>query len=275
MVEIFLELQPSVFDTVCEGLWSPHQELQALFECYDVLLACWICCFSFVKDFESTLGCLGEQSTEQVSCPFNAVKGLLREHLESTMGNLVVVLWILLRAVALSQMRQDDLDMPFGSKRTTFEQRCLGCNASSIHVPSRSHVVQGIRDYRQPFKELISEDMFRRCVNLVEPCDDVSLQLLVHPDGSGSCSCRLWLSQMLLSEQELSIQVADLNHVRVCQNDRASFRTLLGVCFTTSNSEHGIILEQLTANCSSTDHEQVRIGKSINHILTNDDSQTV
>lgn len=47
---------------------------------------------------------------------------------------------------------------------------------------------------------------------------------------------------MFLSEQELSIQVADFDHIRVCKN-YLSAKLILPLGFTCSNTKHGIVLK--------------------------------
>ena len=103
------------------------------------------------------------------------MKCFLWEHLECTNWNIIVVLWILLGAVALGQVRQYDLDMPFGSKCATLKQGYLRGDTSLIYVFTSCHVVQSIRDYRQSFKELISEDMIRCLMHFVQSCNYITL----------------------------------------------------------------------------------------------------
>ena len=104
------------------------------------------------------------------------------------MWDLIVVFWILLGAVALCQVRQYDLHMPFGSECATLKQGNLRGDASTVYVLASCHIVQSIRDYRQPFEELISEDMIRSFMHFVQSRNYVALQLLVHLDGSSSGS---------------------------------------------------------------------------------------
>jgi hypothetical protein len=52
-------------------------------------------------------------------------------------------------------------------------------------------------------------------MNLVESSDDLSLQVFVHVNGSSCCGDRFTLLDMLLTEQELSVEVTVLNYVRV------------------------------------------------------------
>lgn len=64
---------------------------------------------------------------------------------------------------------------------------------------------------------------------------------------------------MFLSKQELATEIANLNDIGVSEHDLASL--LVFGRFACSNTQHGIIFQQLTSDRTSTNHEQFCIGK--------------
>jgi len=78
----------------------------------------------------------------------------------------------------------------------------------------------------------------------------MSFHTWVHLNCSGSSCCRLRLTKVLLTEEELPIQITYLNDIWICQNDTP---------IPGSKTNHGIILEQLTPNGSSSNHKQVAV----------------
>lgn len=61
---------------------------------------------------------LSKDLAELISSPLHTVKSLLGEHLKGTVRDLSVILWVIHAAVALSKVRQDDLDVTLGSEST-------------------------------------------------------------------------------------------------------------------------------------------------------------
>ena len=110
--------------------------------------------------------------------------------------------------------------MPLGSKCATFEQWRFGRDAAKINILACLDIVQGIRDQGQILEEFIGEDVARAFVHLVQTCNHIALKFGVHVDCSSGSSLGLGLAQVLFTEEELSVQVADLNNVWVCQDNR-------------------------------------------------------
>lgn len=92
-------------------------------------------------------------------------------------------------------------------------------------------------------------------MHLVESCDHIALQVGIHVNCRSCCGLRLGLAEMLFSEQELSVQVADLNYIRIGQDNLTS---LLGAFdfLACTYAEHSVVLQQLAANSASANHEQ-------------------
>jgi hypothetical protein len=91
----------------------------------------------------------------------------------------------------------------------------------------------------------------------------VSFQSRIHLNHCGRSCCALWLTKVLLSEQELSVEVGNLNVVRVSHHNASSL-------FSGSQLKHREIFEQLTSNGSGTDHEDLRIFKFLEELSAND-----
>lgn len=81
---------------------------------------------------------------------------------------------------------------------------------------------------------------------------------------------RLGFAEMLFSEQELSVKVADLNNIRIGQDNLAS---LLGSFdfFACTYAEHSVVLQQLTANSTGANHEQSCVHQFFKYIFTQTD----
>lgn len=203
------------------------------------------------------------------------MKSFLREHLERAVWYLIVVLRILLGAIALSLVRNHHLHVALGAEGTALQERGLGCYAPGIDILTSCDIVEGVGDYCKPFEELVSEDMAGGLVHLVQASDDVALESLVHLDCCRGCCGGLWLAKVLLSEEELPVQVAHLDHVRIGQNNRSSLKSLALILLTTSDSEHSVILQKLAANSTGANHEEAGVSEFVDHVLPDDDPQAV
>lgn len=122
------------------------------------------------------------------------------EHLESAVRNLSLFTGIILTAIVLSFIGNDDLHMSLGTKSTAFKESNLILNASLIHILPCFHIIEGIGNYISTLKELISKDFFRLFADLIKTSDDMSLQARIHLEQSCTGSGRLRLLHVLLSE---------------------------------------------------------------------------
>lgn len=165
--------------------------------------------------------------------------------------------------------------MPLRPQGTALQQGSLGSHAPRVHVLPRGDIIKSVGDNPQSLKELVRKDVVRRFVYLVQPSDNVSFQLLVHLYGSRRCCRGLGLAQVLLPEQELAVQIAQLDYIWVSQHYGSSFGARGCVLLGAPYSEHGIVLEQLAANSSSTDHEEARAGQLLDGSLAHDYSEAI
>lgn len=191
VVEQFLEAHACVLDAVHEIGWPLAEHLQAFFKSDDVLLGDRVDFFTFFKDFDETLRLLREHFSEFVTGPLNAMEGLLWEHLESAMWDLVFFHRVLLGSIGLSLEGQDDLNVTFGAERAAFKQGRLCRDASNVNILPGLHIVQSVCHQSQLLEELVREDVARTFMDLVQSSDYVALEIWIHVDGGGCGSLGL------------------------------------------------------------------------------------
>jgi hypothetical protein len=155
-------------------------------------------------------GSISEQSLEVVSGPFD---GVVQQVWVVSQGAHWdgVFLWILRITVGLGLVWDDHLRVALGSQSTGFEQVLLVEDTLSIDILSSLDVVDGTEDTVEIVPEDISEDVFgvwSSSLNL-----SVDVQAWVDGLGDGASGDSLGLGDMLLSEQELSVQVGDFDGV--------------------------------------------------------------
>mmetsp|Transcript_28558 Transcript_28558/g.25528 ORF Transcript_28558/g.25528 Transcript_28558/m.25528 type:complete len:275 (+) Transcript_28558:1672-2496(+) len=203
------------------------------------------------------------------------MKSLFREHLECTMRDFTFFLRVLLGAVRLSLVRNDDLNVTLRTKSTRFEKRSLGTNTSHINISSGLDVIKSVSDDTQILKELISENILGSFMNLIKSGNNVILKIFVHLDGGSSSSLGFGLSQMLFSEQELSVQVGNFDNIRISEDNLASFKALLLVFITSTKANHSIVLQQFTTNGTSTNHKEGSVSNLLDHLVSHNQSKTI
>ena len=97
-------------------------------------------------------------------------------------------------------------------------------------------------------------------MDLVEPSLNVVLHVRIHLDGSCGSRLRLGLPQMLLSEQELPIQVRDLDDVGIGHRDHP--------LLASAEAKHCIVLKKLATDCPCSDHEDLAVLDSFEQIFS-------
>lgn len=165
------------------------------------------------------------------------------------MGNSSVLFRVLLACVRLRLEGQNDLDVALRAKRSAIEQRGACCDTLSVNEESGLNVVKRVGDYCLSFEKLLRVDVDCVSVHFVQPGIDVAFEVLVHLNGGSRCSCALWLADMFLTEEELSVEVAHFNHVWIGHCDE----TFL----SRAKSNHSEVLKQFAADCTRTNHKQL------------------
>lgn len=82
-----------------------------------------------------------EKAAQHVFGPLDAVQGLLWEHLEGTVRDLVVFFRVFLFAIRLCFVRNNHLDMAFGSQSATIKQRHPCIDAFLVNKEARLDIV--------------------------------------------------------------------------------------------------------------------------------------
>lgn len=179
------------------------------------------------------------------------MQGLFREHFERAVRDFAIsIIRVLLASVGLSLIWDDDLHVSFRTQSSTLQQSYLILHASAIDIPSCFYVIQSIGDDAESLEELIREDILCSLANLVQSSLDVSLKAWVHLCHCGCCGCALRLAEMLLPEQELSVEVGGLNVIGIGDDN-------VSVGFSSTDFEHCEVFKQLAANCSGSNHEDL------------------
>ena len=116
-------------------------------------------------------------------------------------------------SVADGLMRNDDLRVAFGSQGSGFEERFLEPDALAVDVLSCLDVVDCVHHEVQVVPEIIVENMF--IFRADSSFEGVELDITIHLMTNFACSLALIGTDVLSSEQKLSVQVTDLDIVVV------------------------------------------------------------
>jgi hypothetical protein len=159
---------------------------------------------------------VNKELIELVSAPFNAVLNLIWEVSKSAHWD-SLFWWILGVTVALGYVRDDHLRVGLGTKSSGLKERLLVPNASCVDVESSLDVIDSIDNEVLAFPEIIVENLFSVWANNSHIILDI--QIWVHALCNSAGTLRFGVSNIILSEQELSIQVGDLNVVIISDRD--------------------------------------------------------
>lgn len=102
-------------------------------------------------------------------------------------------------------MRNNHLLVCLGSKSSRLEQWLLIPDTLLIDVQSCLNVIDSIDNEVKFFPELIIEDILS--ILGQQRCKSVDLKVRVHLLGNIAGSLGLWLSYVVLSEEELTIEI--------------------------------------------------------------------
>lgn len=159
---------------------------------------------------------VNEEFVELVSAPFDAVLNLIWEVSKSAHWD-GFFWWILRVTVALSNVRNNHLRVSLGTKSSGLKERLLVPNAFSVDVESSLEVIDSINNEVLAFPELIVEYLFGVWANNGHVILDI--QVRVHAFSNFTGTLRFGVANVILSEQELSVEVGDLNVVIIGDRD--------------------------------------------------------
>lgn len=159
---------------------------------------------------------VNKEFVELVSAPFDAVLNLIWEVSKSAHWD-GFFWWILRITVALSYVRNDHLRVGLGTKSSRFKERLLEPNAFCVDVESSLDVIDSIDNEVELFPEIIVENLFGLWANDSHIIFDI--QVWVHVLSNSAGTLRFGVSDVILSEKELSVEVGDLNVVIISDRD--------------------------------------------------------
>ena len=150
--------------------------------------------------------------------------------------------------------------MALGSQGSWLEQRFLEPDALTIYVLSSLDVIDCIDDKVEIGPEVVIEDVF--VLRTDSGLERFEFNVFIHCVSDHAGSWTFIFADVFSSEQELSVQIADLDIVIVSNCHFASFRG------ETHKSEH---LDEFTAKSSCTDHEWAWLSEVFNELVSEND----
>mmetsp|Transcript_47908 Transcript_47908/g.124379 ORF Transcript_47908/g.124379 Transcript_47908/m.124379 type:complete len:270 (-) Transcript_47908:1088-1897(-) len=185
-------------------------------------------------------------------CPRQTVVYCMRKVVDRTVRRLLF--WgIDTCSIVFRNMRNNDLNVTFGSKSAALKERFAEEDTSIVYVQPCFDVVKRIDNTIQAVPELVIKNMFSVWRHSVLHRNNV--KRWVHLCGTGSRSRRFWLPNVPVSEKELPRQIGSFNYIVICNNDFSAI---------TTNTHHRKILQELTSQSTSTNH---KILKRFNALL--------
>lgn len=96
---------------------------------------------TFIKELGSVLRSQCEELAKLILGPFHTMKSLFREHFKCAVRDLCVILRVILGAVALSLVRNDDLHVTLRSQSTTLKEGSPSNDASGIDIATSMDII--------------------------------------------------------------------------------------------------------------------------------------
>ena len=157
-------------------------------------------------------------------------------------------------------MGDDHLTVGLGSKSTRFKKWLFVPDTSRVDIETSLNIVDGIDNEMNSLPEGIVEDLFGIRTNSCHVVSNVHVR--VHLLSDFASSLRFRVSDITLSEQELSVQVGDFDVVVVSAVDNTASAA--------TNAHESKRLHVFATESASTDHENFGVGKFRLDFLTVD-----
>ena len=197
-------------------------------------------------ELASVLDTRGEQSVELITAPLDAVLDLVGEVTECAHGD--GLLGRILRVtVGLGLVRHNHLRVSLGAESTRLKKGLAVPDALAIDVETRLDVIDGIDDEVEAFPEIIVEDILSFFSD--EGLMNSHLEIGVHDLCFAACTLRLGMTNIGLTEEELTVQVGYFNVVIIGDSD--------GTSRATGETHEGHGLSVLAAESTGTNHESL------------------
>jgi hypothetical protein len=170
------------------------------------------------KETSSVLRTIGEDTVELVATPLNAMLNQVGE--VSHGAHRDGIFWRVLNfVIAESLVRDDHLRVGFSSKSTGLKEGDFVPNTSLINVSTSVNVVYCVNDKLLAFPELIAEHVFG--IFSYACSVGFGVKSRVHHFSDFSSTFRFLLTDVMVSEQELSVEVTRLNRIIISGRDEA------------------------------------------------------
>jgi hypothetical protein len=196
------------------------------------------------------IGAVNKELVEKITSPFDTVLNLAGEVTKGTHRD-SLLRRVLRVSVALSLVRDYHLWVCLGAKSARLEERLGIPDAAGVDVETSLNVINSIDNEVEVLPEVVIEDI----LGLLRDIGLVVSHIQIAVDFFGNVAGDMWLgvSHVVLTEQELSVKVGDLNIVVIGDSDL----TLLGA----ANTHESEGLDIFTAESSSSNHESLHLSE--------------
>lgn len=187
---------------------------------------------------------IDKQPLEVVTSPLDCVLNLVWEVLQSAERDSFLS-WVLGVSIALGELGHYHLGVALGPESSGLEKSLLVPDTPRVNIKSCLDVIHSVHNEVETIPEGVIKSDFVLWV--YSEFERVEVDFWVHSLSGSTCNLTLVPSDILLSEQELSVQVTDLDVVIVSHADLA-----LG-----SDSHQGEHFDELASKSPSSDKECV------------------
>mmetsp|Transcript_16457 Transcript_16457/g.49923 ORF Transcript_16457/g.49923 Transcript_16457/m.49923 type:complete len:793 (-) Transcript_16457:952-3330(-) len=190
------------------------------------------------------LGALPEEALEAVAAPLDGVLDLVRKVLERADRDALLGR-VARRAVALGELRDDDLHVPLRAERAALEERLLVVDAALVDVQPRLHVVERVAHAGEAAPEGVVEDALCLGAHPIQP--RLHLGRRVHRPDRRRGAGRLCLGHVPRAEEELAVEIRLLDCVWVGDRDVPALAA--------ADAHHRPVLEHLAPDRARPDEQ--------------------
>lgn len=212
-----------------------------------------------IDEVNGILDSVNKDSVELLAAPLNAMLNQVGEVSQGAHWD-TLLWWILRVTVALGLVRHDHLGVSFGTEGTRLKEWLLIPHALLIDIETRLDVVDSVDDEVETLPELVVESALGRWIHI--GLIGLDLKFWVHFLANHAGGLRLSFGNVLLAEEELTVQVGDLNIVVVSAVDLTFW--------TATKTHHCEGLNVLASKGTSANHEGLNISELLLHFTTVD-----
>lgn len=212
-----------------------------------------------LKEGRGIGGSVGEELVELSAGPLDAMLDLVGEVSQGAHGD-GLFRRILGIAVALSLVGHNHLRVSLGAESTRLKERLLVPDATGVDVETSVDVIDSVNNEVKTFPEFVVEDRLGVGANSGHVV--LNIKIRVHCLCNSASSLRLGVTNVVLAEQELTVQVGDLDVIVVSDGD------VTALSATETHQSKG--LDVLASKSTSTNHESLNLQKLVLDFTTED-----